>query len=236
MHLDANATQIALSIEGVSTDLQVLEFVGREALNQPYRFDVELVSTRPDLDLDTLINRSAYLCFGPAQGGVHGVIDRIEQGDSGHRLTRYSLTLRPKLNYLRHCFDQRIYQHLSVPQVIALVLEDHGILDGDYKFQLGYVYPERDYCVQYDESDLHFIQRLCEEEGISYHFQHSTRGHVLVFGDDQTVFPKLPPLAYQQDTGLSADNEVVRAFGVRLETQGARQPDRRGHRPEQILP
>src|SRR5690606_20792235 len=105
------------------------------------------------------------------------------------------------------------------PQVIALVLEDHGILDGDYRFQLGYVYPERDYCVQYDESDLHFIQRLCEEEGISYHFQHSTRGHVLVFGDDQTVFPKLPPLAYQQDTGLSADHEVVRAFGVRLETR-----------------
>src|SRR5690606_6659324 len=92
MHLDANATQIALSIEGVSTDLQVLEFVGREALNQPYRFDVELISTRPDLDLDNLINRSAYLCFGPAQGGVHGVIDRIEQGDSGHRLTRYSIT------------------------------------------------------------------------------------------------------------------------------------------------
>ena len=42
--------------------------------------------------------------------------------------------------------------------------------------------------MQYDESDLQFIQRLCEEEGIHYHFQHSASGHKLVFGDDQTVF------------------------------------------------
>ena len=26
-----------------------------------------------------------------------------------------------------------------------------------YRFQLGATYPERVYCVQYDESDLHFI-------------------------------------------------------------------------------
>jgi type VI secretion system secreted protein VgrG len=45
--------------------------------------------------------------------------------------------------------------------------------------------------MQYDETDLHFVPRLCEEEGVHYHFEHSTRGHVQVFGDDQTVFPKL---------------------------------------------
>ena len=82
-----------------------------------------------------------------------------------------------------------------------------------------YVYPERVYCTQYDESDLRFIQRLCEEEGISFHFQHSEDGHTVVFGDDASVFPRLDPLNYQQDSGLSADHEVVRAFGVRLETR-----------------
>ncbi|MFV3094132.1 contractile injection system protein, VgrG/Pvc8 family, partial [Pseudomonas sp. GW6] len=67
--------------------------------------------------------------------------------------------------------------------------------------------------------DLHFIQRLCEEEGISFHFQHSEDSHRLVFGDDASVFPKLAPLNYQQGSGLAADHEVVRAFGVRLETR-----------------
>jgi len=76
--------------------------------------------------------------------------------------------------------------------------------------------------VQYDETDLHFIQRLCEEEGIHYHFQHSAEGHVLVFGDDQTSFPKLAPVAYQQDSGLVADQPVIKRFGLRAETRTSR--------------
>jgi type VI secretion system secreted protein VgrG len=219
--LDANQAHITLTIPAVDTDLQVLAFTGREILNKPYRFDIELVSERADLDLDALINQTAYLAFGPSGKGVHGVIYSIEQGDSGKRLTRYRIGLRPILAYLGHSFDQRIFQHMSAPQIIAAVLEEHGLLDGtDYRFQLGpYVYPERIYCTQYDESDLHFIQRLCEEEGISFHFQHSEDGHVLVFGDDASAFPRLDPLNYQQDSGLAADHEVVRAFGVRLETR-----------------
>ncbi|RFQ14040.1 type VI secretion system tip protein VgrG, partial [Pseudomonas sp. ATCC 13867] len=87
----------------------------------------------------------------------------------------------------------------------------------------------RDYCTQYDESDLHFIQRLCEEEGIHYHFEHSAQQHLLVFGDDQTCFPKLASLAYQQDSGLVADVPVVRRFGQRLETRTSRTTRRDYH-------
>ncbi|NHC09767.1 type VI secretion system tip protein VgrG [Stutzerimonas degradans] len=219
--LDANQAHITLAVAGVETDLQVLSFDGHEKLNQPYRFDIEVVSERPDLDLEALLHRPAYLAFGPAGKGVHGVLQRVRQGESGKRLTRYSLSLRPQLAYLAHSHDQRIFQHLGVPQVIAQVLEAHGIQADAYRFQLGHAYPQRDYCVQYDESDLHFIQRLCEEEGISFHFQHSEAGHVLVFGDDQTVFAKLAPLAYQQDSGLVADRAVVKRFGVRLETRSS---------------
>jgi len=219
--LDANQAHITLAVAGVETDLQVLSFDGHEKLNQPYRFDIEVVSERPDLDLEALLHRPAYLAFGPAGKGVHGVLQRVRQGESGKRLTRYSLSLRPQLAYLAHSHDQRIFQHLGVPQVIAQVLETHGIQADAYRFQLGHAYPQRDYCVQYDESDLHFIQRLCEEEGISFHFQHSEAGHVLVFGDDQTVFAKLAPLAYQQDSGLVADRAVVKRFGVRLETRSS---------------
>ena len=192
----ANQTHFSLAIDGVQHDLQVLEFRGNEALNRPYRFDLELVSEKPDLDLESLLHKPAFLAFAPDGSGVHGLIHRIAQGESGKRLTRYRLALVPQLAYLAHRTNQRIFQHLTVPQIIAQVLKEHGILADAHRFQLGpTVYPERDYCVQYDETDLHFVQRLCEEEGLSYHFRHSPDGHLLVFGDDQTVFPKLAPLS-----------------------------------------
>ena len=222
--LDANQAHITLAVAGVDTDLQVLAFDGREALDTPYRFDLKLVSERPDLDLEALLNRPAWLAFGLAGQGVHGVIYSIAQGDSGQRLTRYRLSLMPQLAYLAHRHNKRIFQQLTAPQIIARVLEDHGILAGDgHRFQLGYSYPARDYCVQYDESDLHFIQRLCEEEGLHYHFRHSPDGHLLVFGDDQTAFPRLGrPTAYVQDSGMVADEPVIKRLGVRLETRSNR--------------
>ena len=215
--------RFTLAIDGLGHDLQVLEFKGREAISQPFAFELELISERPDLDLESLLHQPAFLEFTADSGGIHGLVYRVAQGDSGHRLTRYHITLRPQLAYLAHRINQRIFQHLTVEKIISQVLEEHGIQSNAYKFEFGQtVYPEREYCVQYDESDLHFVQRLCEEEGIHYHFQHSEQGHVLVFGDDQTVFPKLAPTAYQQDTGLVADEPVVKRFALRLETRTSR--------------
>jgi type VI secretion system secreted protein VgrG len=220
----ANETHFSLTIEGLEHDLQVLEFSGREAISQPYRFELELISERPDLDLQSLLHQPAFLAFTPDGLGVHGLIYQVGQGESGKRLTRYKISLVPQLSYLTHRSNQRIFQHLTVPQIVAQVLEEHGIQANAYQFQLGpTVYPERDYCVQYDESDLHFIQRLCEEEGIHYHFQHSQQGHVLIFGDDQSAFGKLgQPTAYLQDNGMTADEPVVKRFAVRLETRTSR--------------
>ncbi|WCR46065.1 type VI secretion system tip protein TssI/VgrG [Stutzerimonas stutzeri] len=220
----ANETHFSLTLEDVEHDFKLLEFRGREAISQPYRFDLELVSERPDLDLQALLHKPAFLALDPAGKGIHGLVHRIAQGESGQRLTRYRLTLVPQLAYLAHRTNQRIFQHLTVPQIIAQVLEEHGIQADAYRFQLGpVVYPEREYCVQYDETDLHFVQRLCEEEGIHYHFEHSTAGHVLVFGDDQTSFARLgQPTAYLQDNGMTADEPVIKRFAVRIATRTSR--------------
>ncbi|WP_192553247.1 type VI secretion system tip protein TssI/VgrG [Pseudomonas sp. IzPS59] len=222
MFAPANETHFALTIEGLSADFQVFTLTGREAISQPFAFEVELVSEQPSLDLETLLHKPAFLQLSPDGSGIHGLIDRAAQGDSGKRLTRYSVTLRPQLSYLAHRINQRIFQNLSVPKIIGKVLEEHGIQGNAYEFQTGSIYPERLYCVQYDESDLHFIQRLCEEEGIHYHFQHSATAHKLVFGDDQTVFHKLAPVAYQQDSGMVASDPVIKRFDLRLETRTSR--------------
>ncbi|SDP29544.1 type VI secretion system tip protein TssI/VgrG, partial [Pseudomonas cichorii] len=222
MSAPAHQVHFSLHLQDVKHDFKVLAFTGTESISQPFAFELELVSENPAQDLDSLLNRSAFMQFGPDEAGVHGLIDRIAQGDSRKRLTHYAMTLRPHLAYLGHRINQRIFQQQSVPDIIARVLQDHGILADRYHFQLGLPYPKREYCVQYDESDLHFIQRLCEEEGLHYHFQHSPSMHRLVFGDDQTVFPKLAPLSYRQDSGMPPDGPVVKRFNVRLETRSTR--------------
>lgn len=206
-----------LDIQGFTHDLQVFEFRAKEALNRPYEVKLELVSERPDLDLESLLNRSAFLCFGPDGAGIHGQVYRIAQGDSGKRLTRYQVTLVPYLAYLAHRHNQRIFQHLNVPQIIAEVLGATGMQSNAWRFPLNAKYPPRLYCVQY-ETDLHFVQRLCEEEGLHFHFEHSADGHVLVFGDDQTSFSKPEQTtAYQQHSGMVAEALVIDRFKLRLE-------------------
>ncbi|MCU1749390.1 type VI secretion system tip protein VgrG [Pseudomonas sp. 6D_7.1_Bac1] len=216
----SNETHFSLTVADFQGDLQVLSFTGTEGISQTFRFDLELVSENPDLDLETLLHKQAFLAFDPNGSGIHGQIYRVAQGDAGKRLTRYKVSLVPQLEYLRHRTNQRIYQQMSAPKIIALILEEHGIKGNAYSFQLSQPCPDRDYCVQYDESDLHFVQRLCEEEGIHYHFQHDAKGHKLVFGDDQTVFPKLgQPTAYVQGSGMVADEPVIKGFTLRLETR-----------------
>ncbi|WP_312933520.1 type VI secretion system tip protein TssI/VgrG [Pseudomonas sp.] len=222
MFLPANQPRFNLTLDGVINDFQVLSFTGREALNTPFEFEVELVSEQASINLESVLHKKAFLQLSPTGTGIHGLVYSIAQGDAGKRLTRYALSLRPQLSNLAHRVNQRIFQHMTVKQIISQVLEEHGILATDYHFQFSALYPERLYCVQYDESDLRFIQRLCEEEGIHYHFQHTASGHTLIFGDDQTVFPRLAPVAYQQDSGLVADTPVVKRFGVRLATRTSR--------------
>ncbi|MCO3062358.1 type VI secretion system tip protein VgrG [Pseudomonas aeruginosa] len=219
----ANQTHFSLTLDGLRHDLQVLAFNGHEGISRPYRFELELVGERAGLDLETFLHRPAFLAFTPQGQGVHGLVYGAAQGDAGKRLTRYRLTLVPHLAYLAQRNNQRIFQHLTVPQIVALVLEEHGILADAYRFQLGTRYPEREYCVQYDESDLHFVQRLCAEEGIHFHFRHSAEAHLLVFGDDQTVFPRLGrPTAYVHDSGLVADEPVIKRFSLRLASRTTR--------------
>ncbi len=214
------APRFKLILPQIANDFQVLAFKGREVLDQPYFITVQLVSENPSLDLEALLHQPAYLDFGEADAGLHGQVYAIGRDDPGIRLTRYRLTLAPRLACLAHRRNQRVFQQRSVPQIIATVLEHHGILADAYAFELGpVVYPPRPFCVQYVETDLHFIQRLCEEEGIHYHFRHNPNNHLLVFGDDQTVFRRLGAQQFCPTRELAANTSAIRQFDVRLETR-----------------
>ncbi|WJM94512.1 type VI secretion system tip protein VgrG [Pseudomonas defluvii] len=219
----ANHAHFSLTIDDLQHDLQVLSFTGTEAISTPFAFDVALVSERADLELETLLHKQAFLAFNAQGAGIHGQVYRVSQGDAGKRLTRYNLRLVPQLAYLGLRRNHRIFQQRTLAQIIAQVLEEHGILSDAYQLHLEKTSTPREYCVQYGESDLHFLQRLCFEEGVSYTFRHSRAGHTVVFSDHQTFFPKLgQPTPYQQDSGLVADEPVISRFNLRVEARTRR--------------
>ncbi|UVM48535.1 type VI secretion system tip protein VgrG [Pseudomonas sp. B21-015] len=236
MFAPANAAHFTLLIPSVRNDFKVLAFHGSEAISSLYAIHVELVSEYPDFDLESLLSQSAFLQFGLNGEGIHGRIEDVFVGEAGKRLTRYHLTLVPALHYLQFSHNQRIFQHLTVPQIVAQVLQGHGLQADAYAFHVS-TSPEREYCTQYGENDFEFIQRLCSEDGVSWHHQHSQDGHLLVFTDDQTYFPKLGDTPYQQGAGLAADHPVVSQFSMRFSTRTST-ATRRGYdlqRPSLLL-
>ncbi|UDI93466.1 type VI secretion system tip protein TssI/VgrG [Pseudomonas sp. IAC-BECa141] len=218
MFRSANAAHFVLQIPAIRHDFKVLAFSGTEAISTLYGIHIELVSEHPDFDLESLLARPAFLQFGHNGEGIHGHIEDVLAGESGKRLTRYHLTLVPALHYLQFSRDQRIFQQRTVPQIIAQVLKGHGIQADAFSFHVA-ANPPRDYCTQYGESDLEFIQRLCAEDGIAWHHQHSVDGHLLVFTDDQVFLPKLGATPYRQDSGMVAEHPVVSRFSIRTGTR-----------------
>ncbi|MHC8330381.1 type VI secretion system tip protein TssI/VgrG [Pseudomonas sp. LB3P25] len=218
MFAPANAAQFTLVIPTVRNDFKVLAFKGTETISALYSIHVELVSEYPDFDLESLLNQPAFLQFGIKGEGIHGHIAGVSVGDVGKRLTRYRVNLVPALHYLQFSHDQRIFQGQTVPQIIAQVLKEHGIQADAFIFHVR-TSPEREYCTQYRESDFLFVQRLCAEDGITWHHQHSREGHVLVFTDDQTFFPKLGETPYQQDSGMVAEHPVVSQLSMCFSTR-----------------
>ncbi|NYH09082.1 type VI secretion system tip protein TssI/VgrG [Pseudomonas moraviensis] len=213
-----SSVRFTLQIPAVRNDFKVLAFEGSEAVSTLYAIKVELVSEIPDFDVESLLGQPAFLRFGLDGEGIHGRIEDVQAGESKKRLSHYGLTLVPELHYLQFSHDQRIFQNQTVPQIITQVLKRHGILADAFRFHVQSL-PPRAYCTQYGESDFEFIQRLCAEEGIAWHHQHSAEGHLLVFTDDTVFLPTLRATPYRQDCGMVPEHPVVSRFSLHARTR-----------------
>ncbi|WP_397449500.1 type VI secretion system Vgr family protein [Pseudomonas sp. NA-150] len=203
--------------------LRVLEFEGVEALSKPYEIKVELVSPHSSYDLEELLGKQAFLSFGPNGEGLHGVLYSVAERWEVGRFTRYQFLLAPYLKFLEHTNNRRIFQDQTVPEIILQVLKEHGLFNGlqvEIDRPTGQV-PPREYCVQFDESDLEFIHRLCAEDGWHYRFEHSPAGHRLIFANDEVRFPHHTALTvpFNRLNGMVGEEQTVLDFSVKVCTR-----------------
>jgi type VI secretion system secreted protein VgrG len=155
-----------------------------ERLGQPFEIDVDLLSPDEGVDFDSLLGKDLTLSIkldGGSERHFHAFIAGFAQIGRLGRYVTYRAHAVPWLWFLSRCADCYIFQNKSVPDIIKEVFREHGFTD--LKDTLTKTYRVRDYCVQYRETDLNFVQRLMEEEGIYYFFEHASGSHKLVLAD-----------------------------------------------------
>lgn len=122
---------------------------------------------------------------------INGWITSVEIGGAVGRYDAYHVTLRPWLWHLTLGADCRIFQDKTALQVIEAVFGDYSHMQVDTS-KLSGTLRTRPYCVQYRESDFHFVSRLMEEEGIWYYFTHTDSQHTLVLANGASGHTALP--------------------------------------------
>ncbi|ENF8749494.1 type VI secretion system tip protein VgrG [Vibrio fluvialis] len=218
-------------VEGLEDDTLVVRgFDGQETLSseringQPchgFRYELELASRLANLTPDMVVDKVAELTLyrdDMLVQRVNGIVRRFTQGDTGHHHTFYSLTLVPALERLSLRHNSRIFQLNTVPEILSIVLQEMGI--NDYAFALTRDCAQREFCVQYRETDLDFLHRLAAEEGLVYSFIHEEGKHTLIFSDASDSLPKLgEPIPYNTLAGGMIESPYISALSVHTQSE-----------------
>lgn len=209
----ASEPSFRLEIAGLPEPFIVVAFTGSEAISEPFVYEVELLISDTTLDLAGLLYRSVWLSLGTSGRGIHGQLHELVQHHHG---AGCRVRIGPRLACLAQRFSQRVFTARSVPQIIRQVLKAHGINGRSLCLDLSGDYPPQDFCTQYRESDLQFLQRLCAQAGIHFHFEQARDGHCLVFADSPGSFPPVGEAVY----GGEGQAPAVRAFSVQTDASG----------------
>ncbi|HEQ3483908.1 TPA: type VI secretion system tip protein VgrG [Vibrio cholerae] len=205
--------QFQLKVDGLEDEsLVVRGFEGQESLSDSvwrsepcygFRYQVDLASALSNLTAEQFVDQTAHLTIlrdGQVVQQINGIVRQFSKGDTGHRHTFYSLTLVPALERLSLRSNSRIFQQQSVPEIISILLQEMGI--EDYAFALKRECAQREFCVQYRETDLQFLHRIAAEEGLVYSYLHEAQKHTLLFTDSSDSQPKLAkPVPYNALAG-----------------------------------
>jgi type VI secretion system secreted protein VgrG len=200
-----------------SQDLKVVRFEGQESMSELFYFQLEVAMEEIEPDFEAILGKPAMLTIEGDEGTryVRGILSKFEQSGEPTRLTQYRAELVPKIWLLGLHHKSRIFQEMKVQDIIEKVLKEDHISPNEFKFNLKGSYDAREYCVQYRESDLAFISRLMEEEGIYYWFDHSKNQCVLTMGDDKSLHTPIDgdsKLVFHSVTGQEPDYEHIIHF------------------------
>ena len=157
---------------------------GREEMSRVAEYRLDLLSLKSHINLDEILGKNVTITVMQQDDTprfFNGFVTRFSQGGTYGRYRRYHATVHTWPWFLSRTADCRIFQEMTVPEIIKKVFADHPT--ALVKDELTGSYAKWTYCVQYRETDLNFVCRLMEEEGIYFYFTHAEGKHTLVLAD-----------------------------------------------------
>lgn len=168
--------------------------IGTESVSALFQLDLQLLSQNPNLDGKAIVGKTITLDIETESGEtrhLNGLVTEFgytaeDEDEEGYYL--YACTARPFLWYLTQKIDSRVFVNKSVIDIANEVLAPFGF---PFQIKCQKSYRTRGYCVQYQENCLSFLNRLLEQEGIFYYFEHNSGSHELIITDSNQTLPKI---------------------------------------------
>lgn len=199
--------------------LVATEAKGVEGISRLFEFTISALSSRQVIQPQDLLGKSVTLSMA-RPGGNRRVVNGIVVSFSGGMLTRsnyrlVTLKVAPTLWLLDRTSDYKVFQDKTAVEIAEALLGEAGV---SFEKKLQATYDKRDYCIQFGETDLDFLQRLFAEEGIFYYFSHQNGGHKLVLTDNTTgyVDGAQDQVAYRQGVEETTDAVYRMDFSASL--------------------
>ncbi len=174
----------------------VTAFAVDEAVFGMTRIEVMLSSDDDNIDLQVLMDSPGTLTvhhkYLETLRHFSGVVVEAERGDCGHHRTAYRLVLMPSLYRFDHGSDCRIFQQKKVSEIVKQLFQEHEIENVIWDIDDS-GHQTREYCVQYRESHLAFVERILSEEGMFYYFEHGKEGELKLIVSDNPADPQACP-------------------------------------------
>jgi len=199
--------------------LLLRSFTGREAISQLFNFQLELVSDKPPIKLESIIGQNVTVNMTLTDGSkryFNGFVSEFAQTSQDSQFIYYQAAMVPWLWFLTQTSDCRIFQNKTVPEIVTQIFQEFGFRD--FKSALQATYERLEVAIQYRETEFNFISRLMEREGMFYFFEHEQGKHTLVIADQTAAHPVLPgtpSVPYQPGDASGAGGDAITRFALR---------------------
>lgn len=173
------SNEIFLEFNAPTGNFILTDISGTEAISKLFQFNLTAYSENLSIDSKQLIAKSITFKINTnPQRIFNGIVSKFSASEISNDVREYHIEVMPALWLLNFTSDCQIFKNQTTLQILKTICDKFNInidssgIEGKQTL--------REYCVQYNETNLNFINRLLEQEGFVYYFRHETTRHTLV--------------------------------------------------------